>query len=177
MFLATEKQGRLQSVFSPDLNPRLALHSKWSNAPGESFLRMHFHSEVHFVTFWPTWSSLVVAFCSSEHRLSLQRRHKASGASPPPLPLLLRPYVTHTYARARCTQTGASSPTLNHVRLSHIGARARARAPSDFSRGLIGCCCTGPFVKATASLTNSPDICRPSPIVVHPRFYIVSLIL
>lgn len=69
-----------------------------------------------------------MAFCSSEHCLSLRRRHKASGASPPPLPLLLRPYVTraHTHGRKRDahTQTDASSSTLNHVRLSHIGARA-----------------------------------------------------
>lgn len=70
---------------------------------------------------------------------------------------------THTHIHIHTKRDrGASSSTLNHVRLSPTDARARARTPSDFSRGLIGRCCTGPFVKATVSLTNSLDICMPT---------------
>lgn len=70
--------------------------------------------------------------------------HKASGASPPPLPLLLRPHV-HTPTRSRGRAMRADKCIVDFEPRS-IKPHRRARAPSDFSRGLIGSC-TGPRVR------------------------------
>lgn len=75
-----------------------------------------------------------MAFCSSEHCLSLQRRHKASGASPPPLPLLLRPYVTHTREGAMHTDGCIVADFEPRSIKPHRRARARACSIRFFTR-------------------------------------------